>query len=171
MYTSFIVTSQQVSQALCFMRCYRVRGKEFRGLYQKVTVQGSGENPHHLSLLEANSLCWLQLWYILYKHAQPMLLSPEKFTWKTPCFPSLASQVSPPYLYGPVIFACGHSQWAVVRQKQFAGMFIPSLFFDGKSYFSFAGLQNWFGHPDSRKAPVWDKGIEYTAASRYDGMS
>lgn len=101
------------------MRCYRVRGKGVRGLYQKTAVQGNGEKPPHLSLSEASSLCWLQLWYTLYKHSL-VLLSPEKLTWKTSHFPSLASQFCPPQHsmdHSLVTSAHGHSQWVAVKQR------------------------------------------------------
>lgn len=150
------------------MRCYRVRGKGVRGLYQKVTVQGSGENPPRLSLFEANSLCWLQLWYSLYKHTQPGAPQPRQVHLENPtCFPSLASQVSPPSLQSHSkvqsllhVAALSEQLW----DKDFGSMFIPSLFFDGTSYFCFGDFQNWFCHPDSRKKPVRDNGTEHTAA-------
>lgn len=79
------------------MRCYRVRGKGVRGLYQKATVQSNGEKPPHLSLLEASSLCWLQLWYTVIHtvQTQPGAPQPREADLENPTFSQLSLTVFP----------------------------------------------------------------------------
>lgn len=105
------------------MRCYRARGKGVGGLYQKVTEQGRGETTPHLSLLEDNSLCWMQLQYMLHNHGHPGAPQPrEVHSENLKGFPSLVSEVFPPWHcrdHSPATSAYGHSSVSGCKTERF----------------------------------------------------